>query len=125
MTKKESKRFSVEEKRAILARFKVGESPADLAALYNITPRTIYHWRRQLREAELDVAVEKAPRVVTEGVNPKYVRELEEKLRAANERLGALYIIVEDLKKMGQPTTNASSYIATRRPWGQSKRRVK
>ena len=126
MSKKDRRVFSVEFKREIVAKAASGEKVSALAKLHNLTVNTIYSWRRQLRDKELDQAVDQAPRVKQSGVNPKYVRSLEEKLREANEKLGELYIVVEALKKMDQGSTkSASSYIVTGRPWAQLKRRAK
>ena len=118
--------FTVEFKKEILAKAASGEKISELARLHGLTVQIIYYWRRQLRDQELDAAVDQAPRVKQSGVSPKYVRSLEEKLREANEKLGELYIVVEALKKM-EPgfTKSASSYIVTGRPWAQSKRRAK
>lgn len=125
-TNKKRREFSIEFKREILARAAQGESISDLAREHNLIVQTIYNWRRQLRDQELDAAVEKAPRVTESGVNPKYVRSLEEKLREANEKLGELYIVVEALKKMDPGSTrSASSYIASGKPWAPLRRRVK
>ena len=44
--------------------------------------------------------MDQAPRVKQSGVNPKYVREQEEKLRESNEKLDQLFLIVENLKKL-------------------------
>jgi transposase-like protein len=123
---KRPRKFSVEFKREILARVDQGEKISELAIQHNLTVQTIYNWRRQLRDKDLDAVVDQAPRVEQFGVSPKYVRSLEEKLREANEKLGELYIVVEALKKMDPGSLkSASSYIVTGRPWGQLKRRAK
>ena len=126
MDKKERRVFTKEFKKEVVARAAQGERVAELAKQHNLTVTTIYGWRRQLRDEELDVAVDKAPRVKQAGVNPKYVRDLEEKLRESNEKLGQLYLVVEALKKMDPGLTkNANSYIVTGGPWARSRRRVK
>ena len=126
MPKKEKQIHSDEFKREILAKARAGEKISDLARLHNLTVGRIYSWRRQMRDQELDAAVEQAPRVKHSGVNPKYVRSLEDKLREANEKLGELYIVVEALKKMDPGfTKSASSYIVSGGPWARSKRRAK
>jgi transposase-like protein len=126
MSKKDRRVFSDEFKREIVAKAAAGEKVSELARLHSLTVNTIYSWRRQLRDKELDEAVDQAPRVKQSGVNPKYVRSLEEKLREANEKLGELYIVVEALKKMDPGfTKSASSYIVTGQPWAQLKRRAK
>ena len=118
--------FSIEFKREILAKADGCEKISDIASQHNLTVQTIYNWRRQLRDKELDVVVARAPRVEESGVNPKYVRHLEEKLREANEKLGELYIVVDALKKMDQGSMkNANSYIASGKPWVRSKGRAK
>ena len=123
---KDRRVFSDEFKREIVAKAAAGEKVSELARLHSLTVNTIYSWRRQLRDKELDQAVDQAPRVKQSGVNPKYVRSLEEKLREANEKLGELYIVVEALKKMDPGSTkSASSYIVTGQPWAQLKRRAK
>lgn len=126
MAKKDKRIFSVEFKREVLASAEQGQKIADLARLHGLTVNTIYSWRRQLRDQELDAAVERAPRVQHSGINPKYVRSLEEHLREANEKLGELYIVVEGLKKTSPAfTKSASSFIVSGSPWGQLKRRAK
>ena len=126
MNRKDRRIFSDEFKRDIVAEAAGGERVAELAKRHSLTVNTIYSWRRQLRDKELDQAVDQAPRVKQSGVNPKYVRSLEEKLREANEKLGELYIVVEALKKMDpESTKSASSYIVTGRPWAPLKRRAK
>jgi transposase-like protein len=126
MSRKDRRVFSDEFKREIVAKAASGEKVSELARLHSLTVNTIYSWRRQLRDKELDQAVDQAPRVKQSGVNPKYVRSLEEKLREANEKLGELYIVVEALKKMGPGSTkSASSYIVTGQPWAQLRRRAK
>lgn len=113
-------------KKEIVVKAVSGEKISDLAKVHGLTVQTIYSWRRQLREYELDAAVAKAPRVAHSGINPKYVRELEEKLRESNQKLGELYLVVDALKKMDPASTkNASSYVVTGKPWAQSKRRAK
>lgn len=126
MKRKERRTFSSEFKKEILARVAQGEAPADLANQHKLTVSLICSWKRQMRDEELDLAVDHAPRVQQSGVNPKYVRSLEEKLREANEKLGELYIVVEALKKT-EPgyTKNANSYIASGVPWAPLKRRAR
>ena len=124
--KKDRRVFSEEFKKEIVGKAASGEKISDLAQRHELTVQTIYGWRRQLRDQELDAAVEKAPRVKQSGVNPKYVRELEEKLRESNEKLGELYLVVNALKKMDPAyTKNVSSYVVTGKPWAQLKRRAK
>lgn len=89
-------------KREILAKAATGEKISELAKRHSLTVILIYSWRRQMRDQELDAAVDQAPRVMQSGVNPKYDRGFEEKLREANEKLGELYVVVEALKKMDQ-----------------------
>lgn len=126
MPKKEKQSYSDEFKREILAKAARGEKISELARLHNLTVGRIYSWRRQIRDQELDAAVDQAPRVKHSGVSPKYVRSLEDQLREANEKLGELYIVVEALKKMeAGPLKNASSYIVSGGPWARLRRRVK
>ncbi len=118
--------YSDEFKKEILAKVAAGEKISELARLNGLSVNIIYTWRRQMRDQELDAAVDQAPRVRQSGVNPRYVRDLEEKLREANEKLGELYIVVEALKKMDPGfTRSASSYIVSGGPWARSKRRAK
>lgn len=124
--KKQRRKFSKEFKRDILARVAQGEAPAELAKQYDLGVTMISTWKRQLRDEELDSAVDLAPRVKHSGINPKYVRQLEEKLRESNEKLGQLFLIVEDLKKTPLGSMkNASSFVVTGTSWGRSKGRVK
>jgi len=126
MNKKDRRVFSDEFKREIVAKAAGGEKISELARIHSLTVNTIYCWRRQLRDKELDQAIDQAPRVKQSGINPKYVRSLEEKLREANEKLGELYIVVEALKKMDPGSLkSASSYIVSGRPWARLKRRAK
>jgi hypothetical protein len=81
-----------------------------------------------LRDGEINLKVNKAPRVECSGVDPKYVRHLEEKLREASEELGKLYLVVESLKKIHQDpksTKSASSFIVTSSTWARSKGRAR
>ncbi|MBX9769503.1 MAG: transposase [Bdellovibrionales bacterium] len=118
--------FSSEFKKEVLAKIAKGEKISEVAKQNGITVQTIYGWKRQMRDQELDAAVDKAPRVKQTGVDPKYVRSLEEKLRESNEKLGQLFLIVEDLKKTPLGSMkNASSYIVTGKPWDQLKRRAR
>jgi transposase-like protein len=99
----------------------------ELAEQHDLTVTMICRWKRQMREDELDMAVEKAPRVERAGVDPRYVRQLEEKLKTANEKLGELYIVVEGLKKVREDlarTKNASSLVVTGTILDPLKRRV-
>lgn len=130
MTQRREKRyFSLEFKKEILGKIDRREATvAQLSSQHGLSTSVIYGWRRKLRENELDVAVDQAPRVERAGVDPRYVRHLEEKIREANERLGELYIVVEGLKKIqGAPghTKNASSFIASGMSLAQLKRRAK
>lgn len=126
MSKKDRRVYSEEFKKEIVAKAASGEKISDLAKAHGLTVQIIYSWRRQLREHELDQAVAKAPRVAHSGVNPKYVRELEEKLRESNQKLGELYLVVDALKKMDLVSTkSASSYVVTGKPWAPLKRRAK
>lgn len=126
-TRREKRYFSPEFKKEIVEKVKLGLATAsELAQEHDLTVGMICRWKRQMREGEIDAAVEQAPRVEHAGINPKYVRYLEEKLREANEKLGELYIVVEGLKKIEEGSTkNASSYIVTGTNWGPLKRRAK
>ena len=125
-TKRNRRVFSDEFKREIVGKATQGAKISELAKVHGLTVQTIYSWKRQLRDHELDSAVEKAPRIKQSGVDPKYVRQLEEKLRESNEKLGEMYLIVTALKKMDLGSTkSASSYVVSGKPWAQSKRRAK
>ena len=120
--------FSPEFKQTILSRAAEGESLSRLASEHDLSVTMICRWRRQAREGELDRAVESAPKSRGEGIDPRYVRELEAKLRESNERLGELYIVVEHLKKVGlvpASTKNVSSSAVSGTYLDQLKRRVK
>lgn len=120
------KQFPFELKKEVLGKVAQGAKVADVAEEYGITVQAVYGWKRKMRDQELDSVVEKAPRVKHSGINPKYVRSLEEKLRESNEKLGELYLIVDALKKMDQGSLkSASSYIVTGKPWDRLKRRAK
>lgn len=124
--RKDRRAFTIEFKKEIIAKAEAGVKVSELASQNGLTVQTIYSWRRQLRDQEIDAAVDRAPRVQQSGVNPKYVRDLEEKLRAANEKLGELYVVVDALKKM-DPTSSksASSSIVSGMPWGRLRGRAK
>lgn len=127
-TRREKRYFSPEFKKEIVEKVNAGVATvSQLAEEHDLTVGMICRWKRQMREGEIDAAVEQAPRVEHAGINPKYVRHLEEKLREANEKLGELYIVVEGLKKIEElgSTKNASSYIVTGTNWGPLKRRAK
>ena len=126
MPKQDKRVYSLEFKREVLAKSQAGEKISELARVHELTVNTIYSWRRQMRDQELDGAVDQAPRVKHSGVDPKYVRHLEEQLREANEKLGELYVVVEGLKKIDQGSMkSASSYIVSGRRWARFKGRVK
>jgi transposase-like protein len=126
--KKEARYFSPEFKKEIVAKLANGEATlAELVSQHNLRANMICRWRRELRDTELDSAVSKAPRIEHSGVDPKYVRHLEEKLREANEKLGELYVVVEGLKKIQNPkfTKNVNSLIVSGLSLAQSKGRVR
>ena len=130
MTQKREKRyFSPEFKREILGKISRGEAtPAELVQLHNLTVSMICSWRRQLREGDIDKALEKAPRVEKTGVDPRYVRHLEEKLREAHEKLGEMHLVVAALKKIQEgprSTKGASSYIVSGMSSARSRRRAR
>lgn len=128
--RKPKRHFSIEYKKQILDEVARGDTPmTEIAAREDLTVTMICRWRRQLRDAELDSAVESAPKaeIPGEGINPRYVRELEAKLREANEKLGELYIVVEGLKKVGLvqgSMKSANSFVATQSSLARYKRRV-
>lgn len=129
MTRRQAKRkFSAEFKSEIVNKILRGEATvSQLAEQHDLTVTMICRWKRQMREEQLDTAVDQAPRVERAGVDPKYVRQLEEKLRQANEKLGELYIVVEGLKKVREDlarTKSASSLIVTGTRLDRLKRRV-
>lgn len=124
------RKFSTEFKKQVVDLVARGEQTvAEAARQFDITTNTIYAWRRELRDQELDAAVASAPRtnIAKQGVDPRYVRELEMKLREANEKLGEMYIVVEGLKKVGLVpghTKSVSSFVATQSTLARYKRRV-
>lgn len=127
--RREKRKFSAEFKKGLIEKIQSGEATvSQLAKQHELTVTMICRWKRQLREQQLDVAVDNAPRVQHAGVNPKYVRHLEEKLREANEKLGELYIVVDGLKKVREDlgrTKSASSFIVSDASWAQLKRRAR
>lgn len=129
MTTRRTKRtFSAEFKKEIINKIQTGEATVtQLAEQHDLTVTMICRWKRQMREELLDSAVDQAPRVERAGVDPRYVRQLEEKLRLANEKLGELYIVVDGLKKVREDlarTKSASSLIVTGASLDPLKRRV-
>ena len=126
--KKKSRYFAPEFKKEIVEKILRGEmTVAEVGTLHQIGPTMISRWKKEMREGELDSAVEKAPRVSQMGVDPRYVRELEQKLREANEKLGELYVVVEGLKKVRNGlgfTKNVSSFIVSGGSSAPLKRRV-
>lgn len=129
MSKRAKRFFSNEFKKEILDQISRGEATvSQMAERNDLTVAMICRWRREMREGELDAKIERSPRVVEAGVDPKYVRHLEEKLRMANEKLGELYLVTEFLKKVDgeiRSTRNAGSLITSGNILGRSKRRVK
>ena len=126
--RKERRSFSPEFKKEVLEKADQGVvSISQLAVEHELTVGMICRWRREAREGEISEAVNRAPRVEHSGVDPKYVRNLEEKLKTANEKLGELYIVVEGLKKVHdvKSTRNANLFVATGQNWDRSKGRVK
>ena len=127
--KKKYRTFSSEFKNEIVRKVLSGEATVtQLAKDHDLTVTMICRWKRQMRENQLDGAVDQAPRVEQSGVDPKYVRHLEEKLREANEKLGELYVVVDGLKKIRGElghTKSASSYIVSGQSWAPLKRRAR
>jgi transposase-like protein len=128
--RKERRRFSNEFKKQLLAEAERGTPITELASQHDLTVTMICRWKRQMREGEIDQAAERAPRASSSdtGVDQRYVRELEMKLREANEKLGEMYIVVEGLKKVRgdfQRTRNASSFVATASTLARLKRPAK
>lgn len=127
-TRRQKRHFSAEFKNEIVSKVLSGESTvSELAQKHDLTVTMICRWKRQMREEALDTAVNQAPRVQRAGVDPKYVRQLEEKLRTANEKLGELYVVVEGLKKVREDLgrmKSASSLIVTGTSSDPSKRRA-
>ncbi len=126
--RRDRRTFSTEFKKEILNLADHGEvAIADLAKKHDITITMICRWRRQLRDEVIEESVQNAPRIEKLGVDPKYVRQLEDQLRTANEKLGELYIVVDGLKKIQNltPTKNASSFIVTGRSWDQRRKPAK
>jgi transposase-like protein len=124
--KKQKRQFSTEFKRQILAEAADGRPLTDLAREHDLTVNMICRWRRQLRDQELDRAVEQAPRAEPGhgGAELRYVRELEAKLREANEKLGEMYVVVESLKKVRadfERMRRSSSFVATRSGMARSR----
>ena len=124
-TKRQSRYFSAEFKKEIIGKILRGEvTIAQVAVDHQIRPNMLSRWKREFRDGEITAAVEAAPKIQQMGVDPKYVRGLEQKLRDANEKLDELYIIVEGLKKVSLgsgSTKNASSYVVTGLSLAQSK----
>jgi len=94
--RRDRRTFSTEFKKEILNLADRGEvTIADLAKKHDLTITMICSWRRQLRDMVLDEAIQRAPRIEKLGVDPRYVRQLEDQLRTANEKLGELYVVVD------------------------------
>lgn len=126
--RRERRTFSTEFKKEILNLVDRGESTvSEMAEKHDLTVTMICRWRRQLREEVIEESVEKAPRVERLGVDPRYVRSLEDQLRTANEKLGELYIVVDGLKKIQNQTStkNASSFVVTGKSWDQRRKPAK
>ncbi len=126
--RRDRRTFSTEFKKEILNLADHGEvAIADLAKKHDITITMICRWRRQFRDEVIEESVQNAPRIEKLGVDPKYVRQLEDQLRTANEKLGELYIVVDGLKKIQNltPTKNASSFIVTGKSWDQRRKPAK
>lgn len=128
--RKQKRHFSTEFKMQILAEAAAGRPLTELAREHDLAVTMICRWRRQLRDQELDRAVEIAPRAPAgqNGADLRYVRELEAKLREANEKLGEMYVAVEGLKKVRadfERMRKSSSFVATRNSMARSKRPAK
>jgi len=124
------RQFSPEFKKQILSEAQAGRTLTDLARQYDLAVNLICRWKRELRDGEIDQALEKAPKAQgrNPGVDPRYVRELEAKLREANEKLGEMYVVVEGLKKIQtdfQRTRDARSFVVTGNTLGRLKRPAK
>ena len=81
--------FSSEFKNQILSEAERGTPLTELARIHDLTVTMICRWKRQLRDGEIDQTIERAPKA-SAGVDTRYVRELEMKLREANEKCAYL-----------------------------------
>lgn len=107
MSKKKRRRFTVEQKVAIIERlvFK-NEKVSDLADEYGIQPSVIYNWQRQL-QSNLATALESNHRP---GQESSRERELQAKLEALEARLTTKDEVIaelsEELVKLKKNTGN-------------------
>lgn len=126
--RRDRRTFSTEFKKEILNLADRGEvAVADLARKHDLTITMICRWRRQFRDEVIEESIQNAPRIEKLGVDPRYVRQLEDQLRTANEKLGELYIVVDGLKKIQNqtPMRSASSFIVTGKSWDQRRKPAK
>ncbi len=77
--RRDRRTFSIEFKKEILNLADRGEvAIADLAKKHDLTITMICRWRSQLRDEVIEESVMSAPRIEKLGVDPNYVRQLED-----------------------------------------------
>lgn len=129
MEKRARRQFSAEFKKIILHQIASGEKTlSDISKEHELDSNIIARWRREAREGALDARVAQAPKVERQGVDPRYVRQIEEELRKSREKIGELTMEIDILKKLdqfSQRMKNANSSAVTDVTLAQLKRRAK
>ncbi|TVQ80944.1 MAG: hypothetical protein EA369_01235 [Bradymonadales bacterium] len=127
---KSRKKFELEYKRRIVQEYLSGtKSAKEIADAEGLDPGQIYNWKTQLENQRRVDRIEEIQ--TTEGVSfeqARKIRELEEELMAAKEKIADQALAIDLLKKI-QPNSayekKSSGYIAMKRELDRSKGRAK
>ena len=95
MKQRVRRRFSVEQKRQILAEaLKPGQSMATVGRKYNIKPTQLYRWRTAMNEA-IDTGLKHSEKVYSE----REVKELKDRVALLEKTLGKQTVSLEILEE--------------------------
>lgn len=93
--KRERRRFSVEQKRQILAEAEIpGQSIALVGRKYNIKPTQLYKWRTAMNDA-IDTGLQHSEKVYTE----REVKALKDRVALLEKTLGKKAVTIEILEE--------------------------
>jgi transposase-like protein len=129
MTKRSRKHYDFEYKKRIVQEFLTGRSANEIAEAEGLVSAQIYKWKSQLENRKRLERIEEIQ--AEEGVSleqARKIRELEEELAAAKEKIADLTMVNDLLKKI-QPSSRSekrsSGYIETKRSLGLKRGPVK
>jgi len=127
--KRSARKFDLEFKKRIVQEYLSGRPAIELAEAEGLVPGMIYRWKTQLEDRERVERIEEIQS--TEGVSleqARKIRELEEELLAAKEKIADQAMVIDLLKKI-QPNSasekRSSGYIETKRSLDRKRGPVK